>query len=665
MRSNLHIMYVKVHAYSHKELKEFQAAWDFEIHEQSTGHELARFFYKSLPKALRPLLNPVALRINGKLKDLSYALQAGDEVEILSFEDKQGQQIFWHSSAHILAQAVLRLFPQAKPTIGPPTENGFFYDFAELSIEEADLQRIEKVAHSIAQENLLPDRIEFQDEADAREVFKENPFKVAILEGREETLSAYRQGEFIDLCTGPHLPYLGMVRAFKILKTSGAYWRGDSQNTQLTRIYAISFPDKKLLAAYLKRQEEAKRRDHRILGKSLDLYSFHSEESPGMPFFHPSGLVLWDSLIDFEAQLQKEQGYISIKTPILLARELWERSGHWENYHEHMYVTQKEDRSLAIKPMNCPGCMLYYKDKQYSYKQLPIRISEIGLVHRHELSGTLSGLFRVSSFHQDDAHIFMRLDQVKTEILAILRLAEQIYSTFGLEYHLELSTRPKKSIGSEMEWEHAIACLKEALNESQKPFVINEGDGAFYGPKIDFHIKDAIGRTWQCGTIQLDMALPKRFDIYYNTADAKKEHPVMLHRAIYGSLERFLAILIEHYAGRFPLWLSPIQITLLGVADRHLDSLLVLKKRLGLAGLRTELDSSTESIGKKVRNAQVKQSNYILVVGDKEEQSQRYTLRTRSGQIIPDLELEYMIQTLQQEIQEKKAESLFAISISK
>ena len=618
-----------------------------------SGLDLAQKLKKEL------LGTPLALRVNGKLKDLNTTdLQAGDKLEVLSFFDPEGKKIFWHSSAHLLAQAVLRLFPQAKPSIGPAIEEGFFYDFGSLKLEESDLQKIETEVRKIIKEGLRPERIEYPGEAEASQVFKDNPFKLALLKGREETLSAYRQGEFIDLCSGPHLPNFRIVQAFKLLKTSGAYWRGDAKNEQLTRIYGISFPEKKMLSEYLHRITEAKKRDHRVLGARLQLFSFH-EEGPGMPLFHPRGMILWEQLLNFMRRLHEEYGYVEIKTPLMLTRELWERSGHWENYAEHMYLSEVEEKQFAIKPMNCPGCLLYYKKNQYSYRQLPLRIAEIGHVHRHELSGALSGLFRVRSFHQDDAHIFMRPEDIESEILGVIEMAGKVYQSFGLEYYLELSTRPQKSIGSDAQWELAVQGLQKALERSGREFTINEGDGAFYGPKIDFHIRDAIGRTWQCGTIQLDMFLPERFDLVYDTSSGSREAPIMIHRAIYGSIERFLGILLEHYAGRLPLWLSPVQVRFLTVADRHLALAQEYKKAFRDAALRVDIDDSSESISKKVRTAQLEQINYIFVLGDLEieSKSKELSARTREGKVLPPKSLKELIRALQTEVRTQSLQS--------
>lgn len=622
----------------------------FTLKEASTGLKASQRLKKELPGA------PLALRVNGNLKDLSTTLQAGDKVEILTFFDSEGKKIFWHSSAHLLAQAVLRLFPNAKPSIGPAIEEGFFYDFGNLELEENDLSRIEAEAYKIIKEGLRPQRIEYGSEKKASQVFKDNPFKLEIIRNSEETLSAYQQGEFVDLCTGPHLPHFRLVQGFKVLKTSGAYWRGNAKNEQLTRIYGISFPEKKMLSAYLHRIAEAKKRDHRLLGSRLQLFSFH-EEGPGMPLFHPRGMILWEQLLNFMRQLHEEHGYLEIKTPLMLERKLWERSGHWENYGEHMYISEIEGKQFAIKPMNCPGSLLYYKRDQYSYRQLPLRIAEIGHVHRHELSGALSGLFRVRSFHQDDAHIFMRPEDIESEILGVIEMAGKVYERFGLEYSLELSTRPQKSIGSDREWEFAVQGLTKALEASRRTFSVKQGEGAFYGPKIDFHIRDALGRTWQCGTIQLDMFLPERFDLLYDLSSGKRERPIMIHRAIYGSIERFLGILLEHYAGRLPLWLSPLQARFLTVADRHLNLAQEYKKAFRDAGLRADIDKSSESISKKVRTAQLEQINYIFVLGDQETKNKKLSPRTREGKVLPPQTPKELILALQKEQHERGVSS--------
>ncbi|MBU0461560.1 MAG: threonine--tRNA ligase, partial [Nanoarchaeota archaeon] len=468
-----------------------------------------------------------------------------------------------------------------------------------------------------------------------------------------QTISVYRQGNFADLCRGPHLPNTGRIKAFKIMKLAGAYWRGDAKNKQLQRVYGISFFDKKELKQYVEQREEAEKRDHRKLGKQLNLFSVH-DEGPGFPFFHPKGMVIWNELMKFWREQHRIAGYVEVKTPIMLNRALWEKSGHWMNYRENMYTTKIDEQDFAIKPMNCPGGMLLYKTNMHSYRELPIRMAEVGLVHRHELSGVLAGLFRVRCFHQDDAHIFMRPDQIKEEILGVLKLSDKFYKTFSLDYHLELSTRPAKSIGTDEQWELATNGLKSALDATGIKYKINEGDGAFYGPKIDLHIKDAIGRTWQCGTIQLDMSLPERFELTYEGEDGQKHRPIMIHRVIYGSMERFLGVLIEHYAGKFPLWLSPVQARILPIADRHHDYAEQVYKRLFDVGIRAELDVRAESTPKKVRDAQVEYVNYILVVGDKEMQNNMVNVRTRDNVVHGEKKIDAFMKELLDEIKQRK-----------
>ncbi len=594
--------------------------------------------------------------INGKNRDLSTPLKTGDTVILWNFDDPQGKEIYWHTSAHVLAQAILRLYPNAKPTIGPPIENGFYYDFADLTISDADFDKIEKEMQAIVAENYVSKRESFSSKSDALKAFAANKYKCELINSFDsaDELTGYRQGEFFDLCRGPHLYSLGKIKALKILKTSGAYWRGDSNNEMLTRIYGITYPDKKLLKEYLQFLEEAKKRDHKILGPKLDLFSL-KEEAPGMPFIHPKGLIIWNQLVDYIRECLNEAQYIEIKTPTMMTRELWERSGHWTYYREHMFTSEVEDHDFAIKPMNCPGCMLFFKSQVHSYRELPLRVAEIGNVHRFEPSGALSGLFRVRSFHQDDAHIFMKPSDIENEILNVLNLAHKIYSTFGLEYHLELSTKPdKNTIGSDEEWEIATVGLKGALDKSGRIYKVNPGDGAFYGPKIDFHIRDAIKRTWQCGTIQLDMALPEKFELEYTAADGSRQRPVMIHRAIFGSIERFFGILIEHFTGKFPLWLSPSQIRILTVADRHLAYADALAQKFKEHGFHCDVDHSNESVSKKVRNAQLAQFNYILTVGDQEVEHKTANLRTRDNVVHGEIDIEEFIKTLEKERKERK-----------
>jgi len=616
-----------------------------ELEEGSTAKDLADQLKQTAPD------QALAASINGKTVDLQTPLNDGDKINFLNFDDPEGKEIFWHTSAHVLAQAILRLWPEAKPTIGPPIQNGFYYDFANLIISDEDFPKIEKEMQQIAKENYQSERTVFEGKKEALKAFGDNPYKVEIINDLEEneTFSAYKQGEFFDLCRGPHLYSLGKIKALKVMKTSGAYWRGNSDNEMLTRIYAVTFPDRKLLKDYLHQLEEAKKRDHKILGPKLDLFSL-KEEAPGMPFIHPKGMIIWKRLVRFLTELLEERRYIEIKTPILLTRSLWEKSGHWENYREHMFTSEFDDRDYAIKPMNCPGGMLFYKSRVHSYRELPLRVSEIGNVHRFEPSGALSGLFRCRSFHQDDAHVFMKPSDIQDEIVEILKLADYIYSAFGLEYHLELSTRPEEhTIGSDEEWEIATKGLKGALDAYGKEYRINEGDGAFYGPKIDFHIRDALKRTWQCGTIQLDMALPERFELEYTSDDGSRKRPVMLHRAIFGSIERFFGILIEHFGGRFPLWLSPRQVRILTVADRHRDYAESLADSLRKRRFHVDIDDENESVGKKVRSAQLDQVNYMITIGDRELENKTINLRTRNNVVHGELQADTFIETLEKE----------------
>lgn len=620
-----------------------------ELPQGSTAKDLADKLKLNAPH------QALGAHINGKTFDLSHPLKEGDVVTLWSFDDPQGKEIFWHTSAHVLAQAILRLFPQAKPTIGPPIENGFYYDFADLTLSDADFDRIEKEMQKIISENYQSKREVFSSKKEALTQFANNKYKCELIESFEQgsELTGYRQGEFFDLCRGPHLYNLGKIKALKVMKTSGAYWHGDAKNDVLTRVYGITFPDRKLLKDYLQMLEEAKKRDHKILGPKLDLFSL-KEEAPGMPFIHPKGMVVWNQLLAYLRECLNRCGYVEIKTPTLMTKELWTLSGHWQNYRQNMFTSEIEEREFAIKPMNCPGSMLFFRSHTHSYRELPLRVAEVGNVHRYEPSGSLSGLFRVRSFHQDDAHIYMTPQQIQSEILACLKLAHEIYSTFGLEYHLELSTRPSEgTIGTDEEWEAATAGLKGALDQSGRPYRINEGDGAFYGPKIDFHIRDAINRTWQCGTIQLDMALPEKFELEYTAADGSRPRPVMIHRAIFGSIERFMGILIEHFVGRFPLWLSPSQVRILTVADRHEEYAQLLVHQIRQAGFLCDLDAHSESVSKKVRNAQLDQVNYILTVGDKEMQDRTASLRTRDNVVHGEIKIDEFLQIIQKEKKER------------
>jgi threonyl-tRNA synthetase len=630
-----------------------------EVQEGSSAKELAAKLHLNGPD------QALGVCINGKTLDLTTILKDNDELHFWQFNESEGKEMFWHTSAHVLAQAILRLFPNAKPTIGPPIEHGFYYDFADLWISEEDFKKIEDEVEKIISENHQTKREVFSSKDKAIEQFINNKYKVELIQSFDDTeLTGYRQGEFFDLCRGPHIPNLGKIKSFKILKTSGAYWRGDSKNEMLTRIYAISFPDRKMLKEYLHQQEEAKKRDHRVIGPKLDLFSL-KEEAPGMPFIHPHGMIIWNRLLQFWRMCHEKAGYVEIKTPVMMTKELWEVSGHWYNYRQNMYVTQIEEREFAIKPMNCPGCMLYYKSKPHSYRELPLRIAEIGHVHRFEASGALSGLFRVRGFHQDDAHIFVEREQIGEEIKNILKLVDEVYGKFGLSYHLELSTRPEKNtIGSDEDWQMATDGLKNALDSLERPYRINEGDGAFYGPKIDIHIKDAIGRTWQCGTIQLDFALPQKFDLEYVASDGSRPKPVMLHRVVFGSIERFFGILIEHFAGRFPLWLNPRQVRILTVADRHQGFAKEIQEKIQSYGILCELDDSSESISKKVRDAQLMQVNYMLTIGDKEVENKTLTIRTRENVLYPDLLVDEFITNIVRENAEKSLLSPYKKEIS-
>lgn len=628
-----------------------------ELPDSCTAREAAEKLHLTAPE------QAVTVTINGTLRDFSHTLSDGDEVIFWNFDDPTGKEVFWHTSAHVLAQAILRLWPNAQPTIGPPLEQGFYYDFANLQISDQDFEKIEKEVEKVLAENHKTQRVDFATKAEALHAFDQNPYKKELIEGFDGAISGYRQGEFFDLCRGPHMAALNKIKAFKILRTSGAYWRGDSNREMLTRIYAISFPDKKRLKEYLQMVEEAKKRDHKVLGPQLDLFSF-KEEAPGMPFIHPRGLIIWNRLLDFLRHCLKKAGYLEIKTPAMMSKELWERSGHWYHYRENMYTSQIEDREYAIKPMNCPGCMLYYRTALHSYKELPLRIAEIGHVHRFEASGALNGLFRVRSFHQDDAHLFMRPDQIRSEITQILQLTEKIYSTFGLPYKMELSTRPEKSktIGSDADWENATNGLKGALDDWGHSYRINEGDGAFYGPKIDIHIRDAIGRFWQCGTVQLDMSLPDKFALEYVDSEGPHKRPIMLHRAIFGSIERFFGILIEHFAGKFPFWLSPYQITIATVADRHVPYAKELAEKIDALNITCDIDDSNESFGKKVRNAQMLKTNYLLTVGDKEVENKTVALRTRDGVVHGEIDFSDFLAKVVKERDERALMSPFSIA---
>lgn len=564
-----------------------------------------------------------------------------------------------HSTSHIMAYAVREIFgDRIKFAIGPTIEDGFYYDFdlGDQTFSPEDLKKIEKKMNEIIKRKLPFEKSELSID-DALTKMSDQPYKQELIKDLatkgETVVSFYQVGEFIDLCRGPHVENTSELGDFKLIKIAGAYWRGDSNNKMLQRIYGVAFSSAQDLKDYLLLLEEAEKRDHKKLGKELGLFSFH-EEGPGFPFFKPKGMVVWNELLNYWRELHQSAGYSEIKTPIMLSRKLWETSGHWENYRENMYETKIDDLEYAIKPMNCPGGMLMYKEDLHSYRDLPLRWGEIGLVHRHELSGVLSGLFRARVFHQDDAHIFMRPEQIKEEILGVLGLVEKTYSTFGLDYHLELSTRPEKSIGSDEAWKIATDGLIGALNETGKQYKINEGDGAFYGPKIDIHIKDALGRTWQCGTIQLDMNMPERFDLSYIDSDGQEKRPIMIHRVIYGSVERFLGILIEHYAGALPTWLTPTQAIVIPVSEKFNDYGQKITEQLKNSGLRAEIDDNQESLGKRIRNAEKEKIPYILVVGEKEVENESVAIRKRGNEDQGTMKITEFIENIKKEITEKK-----------
>ena len=588
--------------------------------------EIAKSISEGLARAV------VAASVNDQVVGLDYIVKEDCTLNLFKFDDVEGKDVFRHTSAHMLAQAIKRLYPEAKFAIGPSIENGFYYDIdLDQRLTMEDLQKIEAEMKKIAKEDLKVERYELPKEEalawakENGEIYKEELIN-ELPEG--EVISFYKQGDFTDLCRGPHLPSTKKVKAVKLLSIAGAYWRGDEKNKMLQRIYGISFEKNKDLEQYLHLLEEAKKRDHRKLGKELELF-FIPEEGPGFPLFMPKGMQLKNALLDFWRQVHREDNYVEIETPIILNRHLWETSGHWYHYKENMYTVKIDEQDFAIKPMNCPGSMLYYQSKPHSYRDFPMRVAELGRVHRHELSGALHGLMRVRAFTQDDAHIFMLPEQIKDEIKGVVKLIDSVYKTFGFEYHLELSTRPEDSMGTDEEWETAENGLREALEELNLPYILNEGDGAFYGPKIDFHLKDCLGRTWQCGTIQLDMQLPQRFDISYVGQDGEKHRPVMIHRVALGSIERFIGILIEQYAGKFPVWLAPTQVKILPISDKYMDYANEVKKSLFDAGVRVEMDDRAEKIGFKIREAQLQKVPYMLVVGEKEAAENQVAVRSR------------------------------------
>ncbi len=621
-----------------------------EVEKGSSILEIAKQISEGLAR------NATCGEVDGKVKDLRYELQEDCNLVIHTFqeEDLEGKKAYWHTTSHIMAQAVKRLFPDAKLAIGPSIEDGFYYDFdVEKPFTDEDKAKIEEEMKKIIKEDIKIERFSLPKK-EALELMKNEPYKQELIndlpEGEE--ISFYKQGDFTDLCAGPHVMSTGKIKTVKILSSSGAYWRGSEKNKMLQRIYAISFPKASLLQEYLDLLEEAKKRDHKKLGKELELFMI-APEGPGFPFFLPKGMVLRNVLEDFWRKIHTEHGYVEIKTPMILNEELWHRSGHWDHYKENMYTTQIDDTDYGIKPMNCPGGMIVYKNSMHSYRDLPIRAGELGLVHRHEKSGELNGLFRVRCFTQDDAHIFCLPSQIEEEISNVIQLVNEVYSIFGFKYEIELSTRPEDSMGSDEQWEMAENALKKVLKDLNLDYELNEGDGAFYGPKIDFHIRDCLGRSWQCGTIQLDFQMPERFDLTYIGEDGEKHRPVMLHRVIFGSIERFIGILIEHFAGAFPVWLSPIQVKVLPITDKEHEYAYKVQKILQEKGIRVEVDDRNEKTGYKIREAQLEKVPYMLVVGAKEVEQNLVAVRSRQNGDEGTCDLQEFIQKILKEIETK------------
>lgn len=601
--------------------------------------------------------NALVAKVNGELTDLRDPIVDGAEVEFFTKEDPEGLFTLRHTASHVMAQAIQHLFPGVKFAIGPAIDDGFYYDLdSDHVFSQEDFAAIEKEMSKIAKENIpLVKKVLPRDEALQYFKDKGQDYKVMLIEDlpEEEKISLYEQGDFTDLCAGPHLKSTGKVKTFKLMTVAGAYWRGDSKNKMLQRIYATAFFSKEDLDHYLFVRAEAEKRDHRKLGKQLDLFSFH-EEGPGFPFFHPKGMILRNKLMDYERELFKEFGYVEIMTPVILSKKLWLQSGHWDHYKENMYFTQIDDEDYAIKPMNCPGGILFFKTQQRSYRDLPMRVGEFGLVHRHELKGALHGLFRVRCFTQDDAHIFMTQEQMKDEVIKCMAMYQKMYGVFGLEYHVELSTRPENSMGSDELWEISTNALREAIETAGVPYQINEGDGAFYGPKLDFHVQDSLGRTWQCGTIQMDMQLPERFDVNYIGEDGEKHRAVMLHRAGYGSLERFIGILIEHYAGAFPTWIAPVQAKIIPVTDKNLEYAKSVAAAMSESDIRVEVEEANETLGYKIRKAQMEKVPYMIIVGDQEMKGHTISVRSRKNGDLGSQSLPMFVANLIREIKERE-----------
>lgn len=624
-------------------VKEFQSG--------TTVMEIAKSIGMGLYKAA------CLAKIDGETCDLRTPVTKDCHVEILTFDDEDGKKAFWHTTSHILAQAVKRLYPSAKLAIGPSIANGFYYDFdVDFSFTPEILEKIEAEMKKIVKENIPLEQFDLSaDEALKLMEEKDEPYKVELIKehaGKGEKISFYKQAEFTELCAGPHIPDTGRVKAFKLTSIAGAYWRGDEKNKMLQRIYGISFTKQSELTEYLERIEEAKKRDHRKLGKKLGLFALR-DEAPGMPFFLPNGMILRNTLIDYWHEVHERWGYLEISTPQIMKRSLWETSGHWDHYKDNMYTTVIDGEDFAIKPMNCPGSILVYELEPHSYKELPLRYGELGRVHRHELSGALHGLFRVRCFTQDDAHILLAPDQIRDEVVRISQLFDEVYNLFKLPYTIELSTMPEDHMGTKEEWDKATKSLSDAIESIGKEYTVNEGDGAFYGPKLDFHIEDSLGRTWQCGTIQLDFQLPERFNLEYTGADGEKHCPVMIHRVVFGSVERFIGVLIEHFAGAFPLWLSPVQAVVLPIADRHADRAHEIEAELKKYGIRVKVDDRSEKIGYKIREAQLQKTPYMLVVGDKEVENGTVSVRHRGEGDIGSMELLSLCDRLADEVKTK------------
>lgn len=634
-----------------------------QAYEIAQGGSLLDFLKQNFKKELKDI---IAAKFNGQEVDLTYIPETDGDLELIPANSNEGLEILRHSTSHLMAQAVKRLYPNVQVTIGPAIKDGFYYDFdTEKPFTDEDLPKIETEMKKIIKEN-IPVIRKIISKKEAVEYFKKNnePYKVEIIEGIDaDTVSFYEQGDFIDLCRGPHVPSTGYLKSYKLMSVAGSYWRGDSNNKMLSRIYGTAFESKESLDNYLKKLKEAKERDHRKLGKELNLFSFH-EEGPGFPFWHPKGMIIYKAVESYIRNENEKRGYVEIKTPAILNEELWHRSGHWDNYKENMYFTEIDDTKFAIKPMNCPGGLIVYNSNIHSYRDLPLRVAELGFVHRHELSGALHGLFRVRAFTQDDAHIFCTEEQLADEIINTIDYYLSVYKDFGFKnFEIFVSTRPEKSIGTDEAWELATNSLINALNKLNIAYKINEGDGAFYGPKIDFNIKDVLDRNWQCGTLQVDFSLPMRFEISYEGKDGRKHTPVMLHRAILGSMERFIGILTEHYNGKFPLWLSPLQVAVVNVLNdkNQIDRVKEIADKLKSEGFRVEIDDGNDNLGTKIKKYRLQRTPYTVIIGTEELSSGKLSVRTRSSKEIKDMDLIEFIKKLKKEYKERMNDSIFSI----